>query len=507
MKNGSMILLWFCSMMSAVVWAQNPLGLRASSALRGILFGTAASINSLRKDVDGGQYNSYIKKNYQVIEPENDFKPMKLWRGPNNYSWTDSDWLLGATANSTGWAQQNGMQIRGHTLVWANDKRTPDWLLKQESSISSDKAKSLLSDYIHAVVGRYRGKIPWWDVVNEAVDDVKNNSRSFNLRDCFWYRKLGQDFVKYAFIYAQQADPQAQLYYNDYNNEDMGTKANTILELLKWVRSQGGTIHGVGMQWHIRVSRTISHGDQHYQNAERLISNGFDFMVTELDIAIPMNGESPRNPNDIKKQGLLYRALLKYVLHFSPKCRALITWGFTDRYSWVPAFYNYTEGAALPSDWNYQPKSAYWQMQEELARVLPDGTYRLSPQSQPNKCLGIYNNGKTVSVQLYSDGCSDANRKWNIIWLDDGTYRLSSQNISARALTAFNTTAAVGEIQIKDWSSNVNQEWVLSSYGKNVFRIRPRTAWWRALTVYGTSNVGIIDFISGDDKRWILSSV
>ncbi|CAF4399091.1 unnamed protein product, partial [Adineta steineri] len=183
------------------------------------------------------------------------------------------------------------------------------------------------------------------------------------------------------------------------NNEDMGSKSSRVLELIKWVRSQGATIHGVGMQWHIRISRTVNPGDQHYQNAQRLIDNDFDFMVTELDVAIPINAGNPRDPNDLERQGRLYRALLKYALHFSPRCRALITWGFTDRYGWVPAFYNNTEGAALPIDWNYQPKPAYMQMQEELARVLPDGIYRLAPKSQPDKCLSTYVNGNISRVQ------------------------------------------------------------------------------------------------------------
>ena len=365
-----------------------------------------------------------------------------------------------------------------------------------------------MHDYIHAVVGRYRGKVPWWDVVNEAIDDSKNNGRPFNLRDCFWYRKLGQDFVKYAFIFAQQADPQAQLYYNDYNNEDMGTKATRGLELAKWMRSQGAIIHGIGMQWHVRVSRHIKFGDQHYQNAQRIIDHGFDFMVTELDVAIPMNAGSPRDPSDEKKQGLLYRALLKYVQHFSPKCRALITWGFTDRYSWIPSFYNYTEGAALPSDWNYQPKSAYWQMQEELARVLPNGSYRLSLESHSAKCLGMYDSNDTSgSILLYDDSCDRPSRKWTITWLDNGTYRLSPISINTRTLTAYNSTASIGAVNINDWSMSVSQEWVLSSYGKNLFRIRPRSAWWRALAVHNSINVGIVDFITGDNKRWILTSI
>ncbi len=77
------------------------------------------------------------------------------------YNWTDPDWLVGGTPNSTGWVQQNQMQLRGRNLVWPKDTRIPQWLLKQESLITSEKAKSLLSDYMHSVASRYKRKLPW----------------------------------------------------------------------------------------------------------------------------------------------------------------------------------------------------------------------------------------------------------------------------------------------------------------------------------------------------------
>jgi len=209
------------------------------------------------------------------------------------------------------------MQLRRHHLLWPKGNRILKWLLKQESLITSDKAKSLLSDYIHEVLSRYRGKIPCWDLVNEAIDDSNNNSHAFYLRNSFWFRKLGTDFIKYVFIFAHEADPDAQLYYNDYNIQSLG---NRTLELVNWLRSEGATIDGIGIQWHRNISTTINPGDTYYQNAQRFIHLGLDFMVTELDVAIPTKDGYPVDPEDLQKQGLIYRSLLDYVLYFSPKC-------------------------------------------------------------------------------------------------------------------------------------------------------------------------------------------
>jgi endo-1,4-beta-xylanase len=488
------------------VWAQTPIGLRASAHLHGILIGTAVIVNHIRQNIDYKQYSEKIQRDSVILVTENELKPTRIWQGEGIYNWNDSDFLLGATLNSTGWAQQNLMQIRGHTLVWPDDRHIPKWLLDQESSITSDKAKSLLSDYIHNVVGRYRGKILWWDVINEAIND-SDNTNPLNLRDSFWMRKLGPDFLKFAFQFAKAADPNVKLYYNDYGIESVGLKATRTLNLVNWLRSQGATVHGIGLQWHIDVSRSITRGDGHYQIAQQFINNQLDITVTELDVTIPTSSGYLIDRADLYRQGSIYRAVLEYAIHFYPKCQALLTWGFTDRYSWLPEYHKTSKGAGLPLDWMYLPKPAYWEMQEVMTRVVVDGVYRLSPQLQPDKCLGASTNVNNSDVQLYSGECNNTNQKWNITWLGDGTYRFSLQSSKNRVLGAYDTKASVGQVQTYNWLDDVNQGWAFSAKGNNIFRIVPRTAWWRVMTVNGTSNIGIVDYFTSRSQHWILTKV
>jgi len=168
------LIVWVFYGLLTIVVSLDPIGLRAAAYLRGILFGTMATTSSLRADIDYGHYNTKITDNYFLIVSENEMKQQHIWLDENKYDFTDPDFLLGASANETGWIQQNRMEIRGHNLGWGSDKYVPSWLLKREATITSDKARQLLSDYIHTVVGRYRGKIPWWDVINEAIDDQTN---------------------------------------------------------------------------------------------------------------------------------------------------------------------------------------------------------------------------------------------------------------------------------------------------------------------------------------------
>ena len=491
---------------SAAVWAQNPLGLRAASHLRGILFGTAVEVNYLRSDVDQDRYNQQIKDNYNLVVPANELKSQHIWGGENMYNFTDGDFLLGAP-NETGWAQQNSMYIKGHNLLWAPDQFTPSWLLKNESAITPDKAKQLLSDYIHTVVGRYRGKILFWDVINEAID-INDNTNPFNIRDCFWFRKLGLDFLKYAFIFAHEADPDVKLYYNEYGIQLVGPKANRTLALANWLRSQGAIVDGIGIEWHTNKSVTIIPGDDHYQIAQQYIDNGFQIMVTELDVSVPTNGGYPIDSHDLETQGIVYRSMLNYVLYFSKNCPAMLTWGFTDRYSWIPEVRQNKQGVALPIDWMYLPKAAYWQMLEVMTRVINDGVYRFSPAGEPNKCLGISQNATSNDVQLYNDGCNNTYEKWNITWLGDGTYRFSSMNNQSRVLSAYNTTASVGGVETSQWTGDQNEGWAFSAQGNNTYRVVIRTAWWRVMSVYGTSDeIGIVDSTGVVSQNWILTKL
>jgi endo-1,4-beta-xylanase len=499
-------LLLFYRLCGVTIYAQNPIGFRAFASPRRPILGMSAHIRYLRCIVDEGDYDINMNKNYQLFVPEGEFMPLQIWMGENQYNFSDTDWLLGATPNSTGWAQQNYYKTRGHSLIWAYDMRIPRWLLEQETSITPEKAKSLLSDYIHAVVGRYRGKVESWIVINEAISDY-NETRPFNLRDSFWYRKLGTDFILYAFRFVREADPTTNLLYNEYAIESGGLKANRTLAFISWLQSQGIPIHGMGMQWHINIAEVVTPGDAHYQIAQRFIDLNISLIISELDVAIPMNAGHPIDPDALEKQATIYRSLLQYALYFYPKIPAMITWGFTDRYSWIPKSKDYTLGLGLPLDCQYQPKPAYWQLQEELGRVVVDGIYRLSPQSQPDKCLGTYGNSTNSTVQLYSGECNNPNEKWNVTWQGDGTYRFSPQSASNSALTTYNATAPVGDVATSNWTGDFDQEWVITLQENNTFGVEPRNAYWRALAVDKTSNIVIVNNIMDASQHWILTTV
>jgi hypothetical protein len=314
--------------------------------------------------------------------------------------------------------------------------------------------------------------------------------------------------MKYAFQFAHEADPDVKLYYNDFGLEATGPKVTRTLNLVKWLRSEGVTVDGIGLQWHTRVGLNVTPGDVHYQSAQQFIDNQLDIMVTELDISVPTVGAYPINAQDLQTQGDMYAAMLNYALHFAPHCKAMLTWGFTDRYSWIPTMRQFKQGAPLPFDWLYLPKPAYWQMLDIMTHVTSDGVYRISLQSQPDKCLGISQNGTSTQVQLYNDSCNNAYEKWNITWQGDGTYRFSSLIDNNRVLAAYNTTATVGGVEMVTWSNNFNQEWAFSSQGNNTYRIAPRMTWWHAITVYNTSN----DIVIADPRNvplhdWILIEV
>jgi endo-1,4-beta-xylanase len=484
----------------------DPIGWHAAGSIRGLKMGTASTIYHLRDNADNGAFVSTLKKNFQMITPENDFKPQKLWLGENRYDWTDTDWLLGSNPQTNGWAQNNGIEVRGHVLLWAVDQWAPDWLLKQEHSISKDKAREMLQNYISTVVGRYRGKIGSWDVVNEAVDDTQNNGRPYNLRNSFWFRKLGVDFLKYAFIYAHQADPKAELYYNDYSIEGLNAKSDSVFQMLTWLKSQNVPVHGFGMQWHIPVSLSITPNDQHYQNAARFIERGFNIMVTELDVAIPMNGQARADTASLQKQAEVYRSMARYALHFAPKCRAFITWGFTDRYSWIPPFSNNRDGSALPFDSNYQPKLAFHAVQEQLARVLTDGTYRLLSEASNQRSLSTTDRGNLGSIQLEGTQNGAPNQRWAFTWLSDGTYRLSPESSRSRALDAFQESTAAGGVQAYGWWGAKNQRWVVSPMGGNRYRLAPSTVWWRALSTDSNGQTSIRDYTSNGSQHWLINA-
>ena len=372
--------------------AQNIPGLRALADKRGLVLGTAAGITALMPGSADKAFPGILKANFSMVEPENDFKPYQIWQGEGKYNWSDpvittpQDWLLGKPGQ-TGWAQQNGIIVRGHVLVYDSvDYAIPGWLKALDTPAKQpDKATATryLRDYIHAVVGRYRGKIRFWDVVNEAVnsgqsDDLVHNP--YNLKKNLWYRWVGPEYIDLAFQYAHEADPAAQLYYNDFGDEfdnvgDPYDKFDNVFRLIKHLRGDKKIPANVGMQWHVTVDMSVTPGDTHYAAAQRLKDNQINFMVTELDVSMKVNpypkndprfGNQPSNPADLEKQAAVYRDILKYALSFS-NCKGLQVWGFRDKGSWIPGTFP-GNGAATLMTADLAPKPAYFALQEELAR-------------------------------------------------------------------------------------------------------------------------------------------
>ena len=152
----------------------------------------------------------------------------------NRYFWRDADSIVA-------FAQLYGLRVRGHNLCWHN--QTPDWMFKDKDgkTVSKEVLLQRLKDHIMAVVSRYKGKLYAWDVVNEAISDKPDEY----LRNSDWLKICGEEYIAKAFEYAHEADPNAILFYNDYN-EINPVKGEKIYRLVKGLKDAGVPIGGVG---------------------------------------------------------------------------------------------------------------------------------------------------------------------------------------------------------------------------------------------------------------------
>lgn len=172
------------------------------------------------------------------------------------------------------------------------------------------------------------------------------------------YQKLGSDYIRLAFEFAREADPNAKLYYNDYSAEKMNAKADGVYTLLRELKKQGVPVDGIGWQMHEVDGFRIE--AQHRENARRLAALGLELSITEMDVRLKL----PASPEDLRRQADAYRDVAEFCL-VEPSCKAVLIWGFTDKYSWIPGEFPNT-GDALIFDKNYQPKLAYTALRESF---------------------------------------------------------------------------------------------------------------------------------------------
>ncbi len=317
--------------------------------------GVAVSPRALLTDEAG-----LIVKEFESMTPENAMKMGPIHPEENRYFWKDADSIAA-------FAKRNNLKLRGHTLCWHN--QTPKWLFVDADgkNVSKEILLQRLKDHITSVVQRYKGTIYAWDVVNEAISDKKDEY----LRPSLWYQICGEEYIAKAFQYAHEADPDALLFYNDYN-ETNPEKREKIYRLVKSLKEAGVPIHGVGLQGHWSIYEPTE--QVLTETIEKFKNLGLKVQVTELDLSVypKEHGRRDRKPEDAndqftaeqeKKQTEMYEMIFRVFRKYKDVVSAVTFWNISDRSSWldnfpVPGRKDYP----LLFDKDLKPKKAYWEV-------------------------------------------------------------------------------------------------------------------------------------------------
>jgi endo-1,4-beta-xylanase len=322
---------------------------------RTVQLGTAVSAQPLRENA---AYRATLRANFSSITTENElkFEPVQPERGL--FRFEDADAMLA-------FAEQHGMEVRGHTLVWHN--QLPGWL--REGQFTRDELIAILRDHITTVVSRYRGRIAAWDVVNEAFES------DGSLRDSLWLRGIGPDYIEMALHWAHAADPDALLFINEFGIEHGGAKAAGLERTARELVRDGVPLHGVGFQMHLGLDNPPDPGVVDEQ-MRRFAALGLRTDITELEVAI-QNGVGTHEER-IAAQSELYSSIAE-VCARQRACRSVTVWGVADSHSWLPEHTGRPD-APLLFDTNYQRKPSYDALLRELGSFLPE-----SVQAQPGQ--------------------------------------------------------------------------------------------------------------------------
>lgn len=343
------------------------------------LIGTALSEDQMLGEVP--EALELTAEQFNSITPENLLKWEKVHPQPGEYDFEAADKFVE-------FGQQHGMFIVGHTLVWHS--QTPRWVFENDGGKPLDREALLerMREHIHAVVGRYKGRVQAWDVVNEAIAVDRRDDRKASWRETPWRRIIGPDYIEKAFQYAHEADPNAELYYNDYDGWKFG-KLEYFEELVDNLRAKGLRIDGIGIQGHWGLDYpTVTELEFMFRSLKKL---GLKLMITEMDVdVLPASNRSVGADVSVRFEeqpefnpypdGLPRRAqrelarryeIFFRLFHDHADCIDRVTfWGVEDGQSWrnfwpIAGRTNYP----LLFNRNYQPKPAF----DAVIRVASDG--------------------------------------------------------------------------------------------------------------------------------------
>lgn len=315
-----------------------------------------------------------VKQQFNTISPENILKWESVHPQPGRYDFESSDRYVA-------FGEKHGMFVIGHALIWHN--QTPDWVFKGKSGAAATREELLerMRDHIQTVVGRYKGRIKGWDVVNEALND------DGTLRRTKWLEIIGEDYISRAFEFAHWADPDVELYYNDYNLENEPKRRGAI-RLIKKLLAEGVPVKAVGLQGHNNL--TFPTLDQQEATIREFAALGINVNITELDISVlpdpegfsgaevtlsfemkekldPFKGGLPSGMQ--KKLAKRYADLFAVFLKYHKSIDRITFWNVTDKESWLNNFpVRGRTNHPLLFDWQGKKKPAFDSVLETAKR-------------------------------------------------------------------------------------------------------------------------------------------
>jgi endo-1,4-beta-xylanase len=233
------------------------------------LIGTAV----MSRQLDDPRLAALVAQQFDCLTAENEFKPRSLQPQPGKFNLAAADKIVAL-------AQSHRMKIVGHTLCW--HEQSPAWMFRGPDGKSRPRDEGLrnLKSHIDAVVGHFRGKVIGWDVVNEAISDAKYGY----LRNAPARRAIGDDYIAKAFEFAHAADPDVELYYKDYDNENAEKREKTI-RLIRELKAKGLRLDAVGIQCHLRLDEPAA-ADRLDQAIAAYSAEAVKVMISELDVDV-----------------------------------------------------------------------------------------------------------------------------------------------------------------------------------------------------------------------------
>lgn len=335
--------------------------LRQHASAKGIVFGCAAVQRHLAGDA---AYARLVAEQCRLVLPANELKWDMLQPTPGDYDFAAADWMLQ-------FAQSHSLLFRGHVLLW--EPSTPQWV---RNIATRQNARQLLITHVHTVVSHYKGRMQSWDVVNEILEPADRRSDMF--RSSLWLELLGPEWIELAFHAAHEADPSALLVYNENwlepDRETSRAKRRRVLELLAEWRRRGVPVRALGLQAHLLTDDRLA--QDLGQFIERVAGLGLKVLVTELDVR---DRNAPPDPALRDRMvAAKYADFLAAVLP-SPAVAAIITWGLSDRYTWINHHPGSRRADGLPSrplpfDADFEPTPAW----HAMAHAFDEAPRRIS---------------------------------------------------------------------------------------------------------------------------------